>query len=79
MKSIAIIFAFLFSIVSFSQEKEQAYNNVKKAAFNYIDTFYKADTTLAYKSVHKNVRKVGWWFDKKRMLTLINLKCLLTN
>lgn len=49
-----------------AQEKETAIKEVTQAGYNYIDTFYKVDTTLAYKSVHKDLRKVGWWFDKKK-------------
>lgn len=66
MKTFSFLIIFLFTIQFSAQKKEQAIKGVKQAAFNYIDTFYKADTTLAYKSVHKDVRKVGWWFDKKK-------------
>lgn len=47
------------------QEKETAIKNVTSASYNYIDAFYKVDTTLAYKSVHKELRKVGWWYNGK--------------
>jgi len=66
MKSLTIIFALLFCVQITAQEKEMATKNVTEAAYNYIDTFYKADTTLAYKSVHKDLRKVGWWYDEKK-------------
>ena len=66
MKAFYYLIILLFTIQLTAQEKEQAIKDVKQAAYNYIDTFYKADTTLAHQSVHKNVRKVGWWFDKKK-------------
>ncbi|MGB0892064.1 MAG: nuclear transport factor 2 family protein [Flavobacteriaceae bacterium] len=70
MKSIITLFVLAISLTTFSQEKEQAIKDVTQAAYNYIDAFYKADTTLAYKSVHKEVRKVGWWYnDKKKAFT----------
>ena len=66
MKSLTLIVVLLFSIQITAQEKEMAIKNVTEAAYNYIDTFYKADTTLAYKSVHPELRKVGWWYDTKK-------------
>ena len=38
---------------------------VRQACFNYIDAFYKADTTLAYQSVHPSLQKRGFAFDQK--------------
>ncbi|WP_266368342.1 nuclear transport factor 2 family protein [Tellurirhabdus rosea] len=38
---------------------------VRQACFNYIDAFYKADTTLAYASVHPTLQKRGFAFDEK--------------
>ncbi|MGA0559678.1 nuclear transport factor 2 family protein [Larkinella sp. VNQ87] len=38
---------------------------VRQACFNYIDTFYKADTTLAYASIHPTLQKRGFFFDEK--------------
>jgi len=38
---------------------------VRQACFNYIDTFYKADTTLAYASVHPSLQKRGFSYDAK--------------
>jgi hypothetical protein len=66
MKSLTLIIVLLFSIQITAQEKEMTIKNVTEAAYNYIDTFYKADTTLAYKSVHPELRKVGWWYDTKK-------------
>ena len=66
MKPLTLIFALFLCIQLSAQEKEMAIKDITQAAYNYIDTFYKADTTLAYKSVHKDLRKVGWWFDQKK-------------
>lgn len=66
MKSIILLFALFFTISITSQNEDTVIKDVKQAAFNYIDAFYKVDTTLAYKSVHKNLRKVGWWYDQKK-------------
>lgn len=66
MRTFVIVLVFAFSANIFSQEKELAVKKVTEVASNYINTFYKADTTLAYKSVHPKLRKVGWWFNKKK-------------
>ena len=66
MKTLTILLVFFFTLQLSAQDQKQEVKDVTQAAYNYIDTFYKADTTLAYKSVHKNLRKVGWWFDKKK-------------
>ncbi len=74
MKTITILLALFFTVQLIAQDKDQAVKDVTQAAYNYIDTFYKADTTLAYKSVHKDVRKVGWWFDEKKNAYTDNLE-----
>lgn len=74
MKKLSLLFIFFFAIHISAQEKEQAIKNVKQAAFNYIDAFYQADSTLAYKSVHKKVRKVGWWYSDKKKVYSKNLE-----
>ena len=66
MKPLTIIFALFFVTQILAQNKETTVKEVTQAAYNYIDTFYRVDTTLAYKSVHKDLRKVGWWFDEKK-------------
>ena len=38
---------------------------IKEACFNYIDAFYKADTTLAYRSIHPTLQKRGFAYDEK--------------
>jgi len=66
MKPTAVLFALFFTIYITAQDKESTIKDVTQAGYNYIDTFYKVDTTLAYQSVHKELRKVGWWYDKKK-------------
>jgi len=66
MKTLTFLFALFFVTLLFAQEKEQAIKDVTQVGYNYIDTFYKVDTTLAYKSIHIDLRKVGWWYDKKK-------------
>jgi hypothetical protein len=39
---------------------------VKEACFNYIDAFYKADTSLAHTSVHKTLQKRGFFYDTSK-------------
>jgi len=65
MKSLTFILVLFFCIQINAQEKEIAIKEVTQAGYNYIDTFYKVDTTLAYKSIHQDLRKVGWWYDSK--------------
>ncbi|WP_051040992.1 nuclear transport factor 2 family protein [Fibrisoma limi] len=38
---------------------------VKQACYDYIDTFYKADTTLAYQSIHPSLQKRGFSYSDK--------------
>lgn len=38
---------------------------VKNACFDYIDAFYKADTTLAYRSIHQSLQKRGFYYNTK--------------
>ena len=66
MRILIILLSFTVSFHSVAQEKDMAIKNVEITAYNYIDVFYKADTTLAYKSIHKDLRKVGWYFDDKK-------------
>lgn len=66
MRSLTILLTLFLVLQISAQEKQQAIENVTQAGYNYIDSFYKVDTTLAYKSVHKDLRKVGWWYDSKK-------------
>lgn len=63
MKSLFFLFAFLISIsTGMAQGTDAEIKQVKAACMDYINTFYQVDTTLAYRSVHKSVRKVGFHF-----------------
>ena len=66
MKQLTLILTIVFSMSILAQEKDLVIKDVKATAYNYIDVFYKADTTLAYKSIHKDLRKVGWYYDDKK-------------
>ncbi|GAB4039108.1 nuclear transport factor 2 family protein [Spirosoma gilvum] len=50
---------------AFAQTPANDVAGVRQACFNYIDTFYKADTTLAYQSIHPTLQKRGFSFDQK--------------
>ncbi|NER18470.1 nuclear transport factor 2 family protein [Spongiivirga citrea] len=65
MRILIIALLIGMSIQISAQEKEVAIEDVTKVSYNYIDAFYKVDTTLAYQSVHKDLRKVGWWYNDK--------------
>lgn len=38
---------------------------VHKAAMDYLDGLYKADTSYIVRSIHPELRKRGYWFNKK--------------
>lgn len=60
-----IMFAVSFSSFGQTTPSDDAASGVRQACFNYIDTFYKADTTLAYQSVHPTLQKRGYAYDEK--------------
>jgi hypothetical protein len=63
MKKAILFLSFLLTTASISaQNSEGEIAAVKAACLDYINTFYNADTTLAYRSVHKSVRKTGFYF-----------------
>ncbi len=68
MKNLLVILSFCFiSQISFTQNSHQVdIDGVKEACMNYINTFYKADTTLAYKSIHSSLRKTGFYFSEEK-------------
>ncbi len=39
---------------------------VHAAAMDYLDGLYKADTTFIERSIHPELRKRGYWFNKKK-------------
>ncbi len=63
---IILILALTFSFSALAQDKEKALKDVETTAYNYIDVFYKVDTTLAHKSIHKDLRKVGWYYNGEK-------------
>jgi len=66
MRTLIILLALTLSLNVLAQDKDMVIKNVEETGYNYIDAFYEADTTLAYKSVHKDLRKVGWYYDQKK-------------
>ncbi|WP_343487160.1 nuclear transport factor 2 family protein [Allomuricauda sp. d1] len=59
-------FFLLVGTVAVAQNTETEIAEVKAACLDYINTFYEADTTLAYRSVHKSVRKTGFYFNDEK-------------
>jgi hypothetical protein len=61
------LFAFVLAGIQFGNTQETAMDieGVKSACFDYINAFYKADTTLAYRSVHPSIRKTGFYFNEE--------------
>jgi hypothetical protein len=56
----------LFIVTAFAQGSQQEdLAGVRQACFNYIDTFYKVDTTLAYESIHPTLQKRGFSYNEK--------------
>lgn len=49
-----------------AQDPSDEVKAVEDACFDYINAFYQADTTLAYRSVHKSLRKTGFYWDKEK-------------
>ena len=49
-----------------AQDPTEEVKAVESACFDYINTFYQADTTLAYRSVHKSLRKTGFFWNKEK-------------
>ncbi|QIP14683.1 nuclear transport factor 2 family protein [Spirosoma aureum] len=62
--TVALLFSFVLTS-AFAQTNTDDVTGVRQACFNYIDTFYKADTTLAYQSVHPTLQKRGFAFEQK--------------
>lgn len=64
------IFNFLFAVIllicantAFGQKSDE--DAIRQACFDYIDAFYKADTSLAYRSVHPQLQKRGYFYSAK--------------
>ncbi|QJW91466.1 hypothetical protein HNV11_19820 [Spirosoma taeanense] len=57
------------SVFAQSNESDDV-TGVRQACFNYIDTFYKADTTLAYQSIHPSLQKMLWQSPLKSLQSM---------
>lgn len=75
IKMLAILV--LMSTLLHAQKNDEDVAAVKQACFNYIDAFYKVDTTLAYASVHPLLQKRGFIMILRRRLTRGSWKCRL--
>ncbi len=49
-----------------SDEMTEDEKNVHRAAMDYLDGLYKADTSFIVRSVHPDLKKRGFWFSKKK-------------
>lgn len=65
MKTTLIALLVSFALTSAFAQTADEVAGVRQACFNYIDAFYKADTALAYQSVHPTLQKRGFSFDQK--------------
>ena len=61
------LIGFLTSVLftAHAQQTSPDETAIKEACLNYIDAFYKADTTLAYQSIHPTLQKRGFFYDEK--------------
>ena len=67
MKTFSFIIAIALGMhLGSAQNSSEDIEGVKAACYDYINTFYKADTLLAYRSVHKSIRKTGFYFDEEK-------------
>lgn len=67
MKNQLLLFLCLMATPAVRAQNAQSAeaSGVRQACLNYIDAFYRADTTLAYASVHPSLQKRGFSFDAK--------------
>ncbi|MBD2705225.1 nuclear transport factor 2 family protein [Spirosoma sp. BT702] len=65
MKLFLFFFALTITGVYAQTSSTDDVAQVRQACFNYIDTFYKVDTTLAYQNIHPTLQKRGFYFDEK--------------
>ncbi|MEX0289494.1 MAG: nuclear transport factor 2 family protein [Flavobacteriaceae bacterium] len=67
MKTLILFVAVVFCLqLGTAQSTAEDITGVKAACYDYINAFYKADTTFAYRSVHKSLRKTGFYFDEEK-------------
>lgn len=64
-----LVIIFCFSLFSFALNGQDAPKEdiagVRSACYDYIDAFYKVDTSLAYRSVHPSLQKRGFYYKAK--------------
>ncbi|WP_373331529.1 nuclear transport factor 2 family protein [Salmonirosea aquatica] len=49
----------------FAQDVSEELTAVRQACCDYIDAFYRADTTLAYRSIHPSLQKRGFSYSAR--------------
>lgn len=64
--NIALLALSLCILTVQAQDPADEVKAVEDACFDYINAFYQADTTLAYRSVHKSLRKTGFYWNKEK-------------
>lgn len=64
MRTLVLLSAFLLSLSLSAQDINSEVDAVRDACMDYINAFYKADTTLAHRSVHPSLRKTGFYWKK---------------
>lgn len=63
MKNLFLTISFtILSIYAISAQLSEDVKAVESACFDYIHTFYKADVTLAERSIHPSIRKTGFYY-----------------
>jgi hypothetical protein len=63
---IALVALFYSPLKAQNADSQKDKEGVTAACMDYINAFYLADTTLAYRSVHPQVQKRGFWFNDKK-------------
>ena len=51
--------------VGYAQSSSEEMTAVRQACYDYIDAFYRADTTLAFRSIHPSLQKRGFSYSTK--------------
>jgi hypothetical protein len=64
MKKLLFMACFTWmTFTGFAQSKDEA--GIRAACMDYIDAFYQADTSLAYRSVHAKLQKRGFAYSEQ--------------
>ena len=64
MKKLVLFLCFALACsLGFAQSADEA--GIRTACMDYIEAFYKADTTLAYRSVHPRLQKRGFSYSRQ--------------